>query len=74
MPPAAQPLRASNETDGGQRAGHAGRLGRPMLAAVVGMQDHAMIAHGPAVLRVDERNVAKSGVVRLDMAGGRFGA
>ena len=62
-----------DETDGVQRAGHAGGLGRPMLTAVVGMQDHAEIADGPAMLRIDEADIAQPGVVRLDAAGGRFG-
>ena len=50
-----------DEADRRQRAGHARFLAEPM-GAVVGVPDRAAVAHGPAVLRIDEADVAEPGV------------
>ncbi len=47
------------ELDAGQAAVDVGFLQLPMLAAVGGVPDRAAIADGPAVLRIDERDVGE---------------
>ena len=59
-----------DETDALQPALHARRLQPPMLAAIGRVPNDAPVAHGPASLRIDERNV---GQLRIFLHGTKIG-
>ncbi len=44
-----------------------------VLAAIVGVQDLAMVADRPTASRIDEADVAGPSIVGLEAGGGRFG-
>ena len=58
------------EMDGTQRSPNTGRLPLPVLSAVDGVPDHALIAGRPTLIGIDKMHCVQRGIVEVAQVGG----